>query len=321
MKKKVTVLVPTLNAEAELPQLIHSIEEQSLLPNEIIFADSESSDNTRGLIREFGKKTHNCDVQLLSIPRSEFDHGGTRSIMAQKATGDFLVFLTQDAIFANNDSLKSLILFFSSPSMAAVYGRQLPKEGATLFAAHLRLFNYPANSVTKSKADASTFGIKTPFLSNSFCAYRKSALEKIGYFEERLILGEDTIAGCHLLEAGYSLGYCAEAAVFHSHNYTVFEEARRYFDIGVFHKRHEQLLAPYQTSKGEGMAFVKSELRFLKEAKRFDLIPIAFIRNALKLLFYQLGLRHKHIPVAISRRLSMHRGWWKRNLTPFEGGA
>lgn len=34
---------------------------------------------------------------------------------------------------------------------------------------------------------------------------------------------------------GYKVAYIAEAMVRHSHNYSLTEEFKRYFDIGVFH--------------------------------------------------------------------------------------
>jgi len=51
------------------------------------------------------------------------------------------------------------------------------------------------------------YGIKTAFLSNSFSAYRKKALQEIGWFKDNLILGEDTYAGAKLLLKGYKIAY------------------------------------------------------------------------------------------------------------------
>jgi len=44
-------------------------------------------------------------------------------------------------------------------------------------------------------------------------------LEEIGWFREKLIMGEDTFAGARMLLAGYKIAYVADAQVYHSHNY------------------------------------------------------------------------------------------------------
>ena len=66
--------------------------------------------------------------------------------------------------------------------IGAAYGRQIPDEGARPVAKVKRLFNYPDESITKNAADRARFGLRTPFLSNAFAAYRRSALEEIGGF-------------------------------------------------------------------------------------------------------------------------------------------
>ena len=85
----------------------------------------------------------------------------------------------------------------------------------------------------------SSIGIKAAFLSNSFAAYRRSALESVGGFPSDTIFGEDTFAAAKMLLNGWKIAYSAEATVYHSHNLTFIEEFRRYFDIGVFHSREK----------------------------------------------------------------------------------
>lgn len=56
--------------------------------------------------------------------------------------------------------------------------------------------------------------------------------------------------------AGWYNAYCAEAKVYHSHNYTILQEVRRYFDTGAFHAMSHGSVAPLDRRKEK--AFVSS---------------------------------------------------------------
>ena len=77
------------------------------------------------------------------IPSAAFDHGGTRTKAVKIASGDVIVFLTQDALPCDNDTLETILKMFDDPSVGAAYGRQIPYEESSLFGKHLRYFNYP----------------------------------------------------------------------------------------------------------------------------------------------------------------------------------
>jgi rhamnosyltransferase len=196
------------------------------------------------------------------------------------------------------------------PAVAAAYGRQLPHPGAGPIEAHARLFNYPATGRVKTIDDRHTLGIKTVFLSNSFAAYRRADLQAAGGFPGHLIMGEDTYVAARLLQAGKKIAYCADACVFHSHDYTLLEEFRRYFDTGVLHAREPWIRAGFGGPGGEGWRFLKSEARHLMVHGPW-LLPSAAARTALKLSGFRLGLLEGHLPLRLKRRLSMFRAFWR----------
>ena len=102
-------------------------------------------------------------------------------------------------------------------------------------ASRARSFNYPATSRLKGLADAPELGIKVSFISDTFAAYRPAVLKEIGGFPTDVILGEDTYVASKMVLAGWLNAYVADAQVYHSHNYTIVREFKRYFDTGVFH--------------------------------------------------------------------------------------
>jgi rhamnosyltransferase len=88
MKKTISVIIPTLNAEEQIHGLLISLKNQSV-PCEIILIDSSSSDLTVRTADSLGAKS-------IIIRREDFDHGRTRNLGASHAAGDIMVFLTQD---------------------------------------------------------------------------------------------------------------------------------------------------------------------------------------------------------------------------------
>jgi len=301
----ISIIIPTLNAAGLLPSLFAHLSRQSLSSSEIIIIDSSSEDNTVEVARSYG-------ARLISIEKKNFDHGRTRNLAASNATGDILVYLTQDVIPADSLALEYVIHPFKlNGKIAAVYGRQLPNVNASPFSAHLRLFNYPDTSYVRRLEDRGVYGIKTVFFSNSFSAYRRSALEEIGWFEKDLIFGEDTHAVARLLMAGYNVAYAADALVYHSHNYTVSQEFKRYFDIGVFHGTENWLVKEFGKTQGEGKRYTISEASFLIRHKKFALLPVFLLRNFVKFLGYSLGLRYTIIPRGLACRISMNKNWWR----------
>ncbi|WP_213804060.1 glycosyltransferase family 2 protein [Granulicella sp. dw_53] len=299
------VIVPTLNAAADWPRFAPALL-QCIDPKQVLIVDSDSTDDTVRLAGEAG-------FAVLSIAREEFNHGGTRqraAVMVPDA--EILVYLTQDAILAGPDELKKLLSAFEDPAVAAAYGRQLPRVGARGIERHARGFNYPPVPQVRELASREQLGFKAIFISNSFAAYRRSALMEVGGFPSDVIFGEDTVTAAKLLMAGYKVAYVAEACVYHSHAYTLLQELERYFDIGVLHSRERWLLDEFGMANSEGKRFVFSELRYLVRRDILQ-IPSALIRTGCKLLGYRLGRLEDRITPKLKRSLSMNARFWERS--------
>jgi len=213
---------------------------------------------------------------------------------------------------ATEESVNKLIAVFSDPMVGRASGRQLPHRDACLLASHARHFNYPNVSSIRDKECISTLGLKAAFCSNSFAAYRISALHDCGGFPLNVILGEDMYVAAKMLLRGYKTAYVANATVYHSHNYSPIEEFKRYFDTGVYHAREAELLSKFGSVSGEGVRFILSELSWVGW-KIVYMFPAILLRSAMKLMGYKLGKLERYIPIVIKRKLSMHRGFWAGN--------
>lgn len=288
----VGLLIPTYNGGEQFELVLKSISQQSLQPKRKLMIDSSSTDNTPALAQQYG-------FEVIKISKEEFNHGATRQwgVDYLGKEVEFIVFLTQDAVLAEPTSLQKIIaLLEQEPKAAMAYGRQLPRENATPIAAHARSFNYPSVGYLYSKRDIPSKGIKAAFASNSFAVYRRDALVQIGGFPQTVILGEDMCAAAKFLLAGWQVAYCAEAKVFHSHNFSIWEEGKRYFDIGLFHAQEKWLLETLGKSEKEGIHFLLSEIKFLWRCGEQRKIIDALIRNIIKYIGYKLGSSADFLP-------------------------
>jgi rhamnosyltransferase len=304
MAAKFALIIPTLNAERHLETLLPKIAAQTLKPDQFIVVDSESQDRTCELMRRAG-------AVVVPIARSEFNHGGTRTKGLQLAAGqDIAIFMTQDAIPVDEFAFERLLAPFADDGVTVAYGRQTARRQAGPIETFARQFNYPAISQVRSAADIPRIGFKTCFCSNSFAAYRVGPLLDLGGFRNNVIFGEDTIAVAELILQGAEIQYVADAMVEHSHDYSMAEEFRRYFDIGVLHSRESSLLEKFGSVGGAGRSFVTQELRFLLQVAPW-LIPEAAARTLSKFAAYKLGGLEGRLPVAAKKHLSMNGRYWQ----------
>jgi len=304
--KNIAIIAPTFNPGKQWLRWIKAVKNQTLIPQSILIVDSGSIDGTKELSIQNGFMVH-------SIKQVEFGHGRTRQLAINLLDNiDIVIFLTQDAILDKPSSLQKLLSSFEDKKVAAAYGRQLPRKNANPIEAHGRFFNYPNQSNIRDLSDKEYFGFKLIFISNSFAAYRVSALKSVGGFPDNVILGEDTYTCAKLIQQGWKVAYQASATVIHSHGYTILDEAKRYFDTGVLHSKEHWLLDEFGNTNSEGLNYIKSEVKYLSKQNPL-LIASAIIRTIFKLLFYKLGRVERYLPIWAKKLLSMNKLYWNQS--------
>lgn len=299
------VVIPTLNAGPYLTSLLPALARQGLPRDRYLVIDSQSTDGSPDAFREFG-------ATVVEIDRSSFNHGGTRQRAVEMVPqAGVVVMMTQDAIPQSDDTIRLLVSAFADPRIGMAYGRQLPRPVARGIERHARLLNYPAQSEVRSMKNRKTMGVKTVFCSDSFAAYRPNALKEAGGFPEDAFFAEDQLVAGQMLLKGWHMAYRGDAEVTHSHGYSIIEEFRRYFDVGVFHGRNSWLIDNFGSAEGEGLKFIRSEMTYLMRNDPAQL-PSAFIRTFAKYAGYKIGSREAHLPDAWKVRLSMQPFYWRR---------
>ena len=279
----VSVIIPTHNAAAYLGAQLDALLAQTVAA-EIIVIDSGSEDDTVAIAGRYGER-----VKVMEIPAGTFDHGGTRHDALAQSKGEFVCFLTQDALPVDGTFLEELLRPFAADDVAAVYGRQVAYSTAPAYERLTRAFNYPDLPRTWREADIPRYGVKAFFFSNCAAAYRRSAYEAAGGFDRPIATNEDMMMAAKLLHAGYALSYAPRAQVYHSHKMTLGEEYRRYVKIGaVMHRYRHRLRCG--SADGEGRRMVGYVLRGLAREGRYGEMMVFLAHAAARYAGNRVGI-------------------------------
>lgn len=301
---EIDVIIPVYRPGEELRRLLRRLTVQTIRPAHILLVntqeelfDSECMDGIDG-------------VQVIHITKQQFDHGGTRHMAAEKMTGEFILFMTQDAVPAHETMIEELYAPFSDKKVCAAYARQLPRAECSIIEKYTRSFNYGPESRIKTQEDLAQLGIKTFFCSNVCAMYRRSVYEELGGFERRTIFNEDMIFAAKLIQSGKAVAYCAKARVIHSHNYSSREQFHRNFDLGVSQAEHPEIFDAVK-SESEGIRMVKQTAAYLIKLKKLYLLPKLCMQSAAKYAGYKLGKNYKKLPKRFIYRCTMNRAYWE----------
>ena len=225
-KIKISIFIPTKNAGKEFEKTLNQISIQDNKSFEVIIVDSSPTNQTIKITEKFKDK---FPLKIYKIPPEEFGHGKTRNLALKYSSksSEFIVFLTQDAIPANNRWLSNLLSNFKDAKIAGVFSRQIPKKNARITEVFFYKENFPNKKIIRPSKNYNIFPYNI-FFSNVSSAIRKDLLEKYP-FDETLIMSEDQKWAKTIIQKGYKTIYEPKSIVIHSHNYTLKQTFQRYF--------------------------------------------------------------------------------------------
>lgn len=284
--------------------MLFQLSRQSHQISEIIVVDSQSTDNTLKIAEE-------NKVKIIHIQQKDFDHGGTRNLAAAFATGDILIFMTQDAYPENSQTIAALIKPLVNIDIIVSYARQIPKPGTKITDRFLRLYNYPDKSNIKTYESVKEMGIRAFQNSNACSAYRRKEFELLGGFPTPIVSNEDMLFAAKAIFSGYKVAYTAEARVLHSHNYNYLNLFKRYFDIGASLSNENQI-RHVGKAETKGMGFLISQLKYVIKEREYKSIPLVFHEAVFKFAGYKLGEKHNRVPKAVKKYLGLQKNFWTK---------
>jgi rhamnosyltransferase len=268
---------------------------------EVIVVDSGSTDGTLEVLSRF-------PVRVKQIPSTSFHHAQTRNLAASIARGEILVFLSQDALPASEFWLASMLSSFDDPRVGAVYGRQYPRPGCTLERQEALDTVYGDKKLIKDPVHRNGMGYRFYHFSDANAAIRKSVWEAVR-FPENMKVFEDLGIAKRILDRGWKIVYEPKAAVFHSHNHTVTDLFKRYFDIGYTLKLLEIWDAPgtKRTLFRDMYRLVHKKMQGTRKNCMVRGSRRGIGQDIAKSAGLFLGLNQQLLPLVVKRRLSAYR--------------
>lgn len=230
-----SVVVPTFNRAESLRRLLAALNEAQAPAGgvEIVVVDDGSSDGTAGVVRAAGSSVRYLR-QANSGPAAARNRGW------EAARGEIVAFTDDDTV-PDRRWLADLAEWFQAhPGAEAVGGEIRPLQ--TGFLPDLVQLDRLVGHGDDER------GVR--YLVTANAAFRRSALERVGGFDEGFpaAAAEDTDLSLRLRASGVSLHTCAGAVVLHDHRTTVRGMMKTYFR----HGRGFELLARRHPGVGAG---------------------------------------------------------------------
>ena len=215
-QKQISIVIPTYNAGIQFDQMLDRLRNQRYIkPVEIVIIDSGSTDNTLKIAEKH--KAH-----IYKIKHEDFSHSFARNMGAQKARGEIIIFMTQDALPMGDSWISKIVKPLDECKVAAVSVAELCPETTELFykvatkehAEFCRTAEGNQFNCLNDDDDALELRKKAS-LTDITCAIHAEIFKKYAY---RFNYAEDLDMGIRLLRDGYRIALLTDVKVLHGHN-------------------------------------------------------------------------------------------------------
>ena len=279
MKKlKVSVIVPVYNCEDTIETCLLSLINQTYENKEIIVIDDGSTDDTPKILQRMAEK---YDIKITRLPKNSGE-GVARSEGIRHATGDIIFEAEADAYYAN-DYIELCVEHFKDPKVGTVIGA---------------LHAWPEDSIWYKWWEAKRRIILHNYKPLGGWLFRKSDLEKIGYYRGDLKVGTDRELCLRLKKKlGLEWAYEPRALWYHKYPYSLKAILRKAFRNGLNVVKFNKILGIHKKVFARSIAYVILIASFLasialaithKDAL-FTLYPLLLASLAFAYPIYQLS--------------------------------
>lgn len=223
----VSVIIPTKNAGQEFEDLMSILVNQSGIKNqEIIIVDSGSIDDTVNIAKKYKAK-------VKQIKPEEFSHSYSRNMGAEMAHGDYLLFMTQDALPSSDSWIFKILVAILKNDVIAASCAETPRADADLFYKviswnHYKFLGVDQGDRLLSRPKESTYEAlrQNGQLSDIACMIKKDIFLS---YKFRNDYAEDLDLGLRLIADEHKLAFLSSVRVIHSHNREAYYFLKRAF--------------------------------------------------------------------------------------------
>ncbi|HXD42622.1 MAG TPA: glycosyltransferase [Ramlibacter sp.] len=226
---KVSIVIPTFNAGPEFQWLLRKLRSQKAVRElEIVVVDSGSSDDTVAFARAAG-------ANVVAIAQSEFSHSHARNLGADTASGDYLLFMVQDAFPIGEHWLYGMLRFLRDPAhvkLAAVSCSEYSRSDSDLMYdsmidTHYRFLDCREQDRIGSHQGDDHMSLRSQGqLSDVSCLIGRELFAQYRYQGD---YAEDLDLGIRLIKGGWRVAMLASVKAVHSHNRPAYYYLKRSF--------------------------------------------------------------------------------------------
>ncbi|MSU58574.1 MAG: glycosyltransferase [Pedosphaera sp.] len=209
----VSIIMRSYNEAWALRDTLPAVQAQEFKHWELIVIDSGSTDGSVDLIRAVNPK------HFIQINKEEYNPSRVMNHGMQLARSEFGIFLNADATPQSTNWLRPLVLGLQDQSVAAVFGKQIPRlDCQAVFACDYDRCFGPNRETAKWDH----------FFSMVSSGIRKDIWSKRGFLE-KMQYSEDDEYTRWCRAQGHRIVYCEDSVVMHSHNYAPAQAYKRIY--------------------------------------------------------------------------------------------
>ena len=215
----ISIVISAYNEGNNILACVNSLKAQNLPRDdyEIIVVDNNSTDNTLDIVKNLG-----------IIHTVEYKKGpaAAKNAGIPLANGNIIAFIDGDCI-ATKDWLKNVVSGFDNSDVGCIAGCITAMEDNNI--SPLERFLIKKGHLSQKQHIEHPF---LPYATTANAAYRREVLDKVGLFDEELLIGEDADLSWRMqLFTEFKVMYIPDAAVFHpyeSRPKELFRQKRRH---------------------------------------------------------------------------------------------
>jgi len=209
---KISIVLTTKNEEKDIGKLLDSLMNQEE-PYEVLVVDSDSTDHTQEIIKDYSKKNKNIKLLVYPGKRSESMNYGIK-----KASGDAVAFIGGDDV-ADKDWIKEVREGLKNADIVV---------GELILKGEERVKNIENVKLFHKGVNVSYPGTNT--------TYKKEILDKLGGFDPWFSSAEDLEINLRAVDAGYRIDHNKKAKVYYRPKGSVLEFLKQSFWYGYGRK-------------------------------------------------------------------------------------
>jgi len=295
--------VPVKDGARHLAEVLEGVSRQRIDADiETLVIDSGSDDGSPAIARAHG-------ATVIEIPPAEFGHGRTRNLAAERAAGERIAFLTQDATPASDTWLAQLVAPLDPKERVGLsFGPHVPRpDTSPMIARELEEF-FASFGMGAVRVDAE---VRPGDAASGFFSNVNSAVLRACWAEVRfrdVAYAEDQAFARDAMAAGWRKAYVPGAGVLHAHDYPWHEFMRRYFDEYRGLRETTGHVEPVRPARVASQ--VRADVHHMRAAGWGGARTAAWAGRSLRhhtgrAVFASLGSRAERLHPSVQRRLSL----------------